>query len=249
VGPQSRWLPPWRRGNAMAEIRQWDGPPARGRPTDDRRTRSQALNDGGSGGTGAAQAIAAPRRHDPRIDPPTRADRRRTGWWLLVLGFTPICLGVLVWATVNWNGAYPNVKAPVPRGWQAVPGIYASFSVPSDWSLQPFMSDAASDVYYSGRAGGVGESVTQADQEPSATGRLPEIVGSFLTDRYSVTSVTPFKLRNAADAWRYQFRLANGTRATGILAWASATESEVWLVATPVTATTDEALSTLTLAP
>jgi len=166
-----------------------------------------------------------------------------------VLAFTPICLGVLVWATVNWNGSYPTVKAPVPRGWQAVPGIYASFSVPRNWSLQPFMSDAAADIYYSGPAGGVGESVTQADQDPSATGRLPAIVGTFLTERYSVTSLTPFKLRNATVAWRYQFRLANGTKGTGILAWASATQSEVWLIAAPVTATTDEALSTLTLAP
>jgi hypothetical protein len=195
------------------------------------------------------QSLAPPRRHDPRVDPPTRADRRRTGWWLAVLAFTPICLGVLVWATVNWNGSYPNVKPPVPRGWQAVPGIYASFSVPGDWSLQPFMSDAASDIYYSGPTGGVGESVTEADHEPSPTGHLPLIVGSFLTDRYSVTSVTPFKLRYATVAWRYLFHLADGTKGTGILAWVGGTQSEVWLIATPVTATTDEALSTLTVAP
>jgi hypothetical protein len=43
--------------------------------------------------------------------------------------------------------------------------------------------------------------------------------------------------------------LPNGAKGTGILAWASATQSEVWLIATPVTATTDKALSTLTLAP
>jgi hypothetical protein len=166
-----------------------------------------------------------------------------------VLAFTPICLGLLVWATVNWNGSYPNVKAPVPHGWQAVPGIYASFSVPGNWALQPFMSDAASDVFYSGPAGGIGESVTEADNKPLPTGHLPAIVGTFLTHRYSVTSVTPFRLRNAAAAWRFQFRLGNGTKATGILAWARGTQSEVWLIAAPVTATTVEALSTLTLAP
>jgi hypothetical protein len=239
----------------MAETRQWGGPSARGRSSDDRGTESD--RDGGSrgpggrdrGGSGRAEPLGPPRRHDPRIDPPTKADRRRTGWWVAVLAFTPICLGLLVWATVNWNGSYPNVKAPVPHSWQAVPGIYASFSVPGNWSLQPFMSDAASDVYYSGPAGGIGESVTQADKEPSATGHLPAIVGTFLTERYSVASVTPFRLRNAAAAWRYQFRLANGIEGTGILAWASATQSEVWLIATPRTATTDEALSTLTLAP
>jgi hypothetical protein len=74
-------------------------------------------------------------------------------------------------------------------------------------------------------------------------------VGTFLTDRYSVVSVTPFRLRYAAAAWRYRFRLANGTKGTGILAWARATQSEVWLIAAPVTATTDKALSTLSLAP
>jgi hypothetical protein len=236
----------------MAETRQRGSRSARGRSTDGNGVQSlagQGTGLRGSAGAGVAQALAPPRRHDPRIDPPTRADRRKAGWWVLVLAFTPICLGVLVWATVNWNGSYPNVKAPVPHGWQAVPGIYASFSVPGNWSLQPFMSDAAADVYYSGPAGGIGESVTQDNNEPSTTGRLPAIVGTFLTDRYSVTSITPFRLRNAAAAWRYQFRLANGTKGTGILAWASATQSEVWLIATPVTATTDRALSTLTLAP
>ena len=59
------------------------------------------------------------------------------------------------------------------------------------------MSDAASDIYYSGPSGGVGESVTEADREPSATGHPPSIVGYFFTDRYSVTSVTPSKLHDA----------------------------------------------------
>ena len=44
----------------------------------------------------------------------------------------------------------------------------------------------SADVYYSGPAGGIGESVTQADNKPSPTGHLPAIVGTFLTERYSV---------------------------------------------------------------
>jgi hypothetical protein len=193
-------------------------------------------------------ALAQQRRHDPRIDPPTKADRRRTAWWLGVLAFTPVCLGVLVWATVNWNGSYPTVRPPVPRGWQSVPGIYASFSVPADWSLQQSMSDSAGDIYYSGPAGGLGESVAQADQAPSPGGRLPAIVGTFLEYRYRVSSVTPEKLKNATAAWRYQFRLSNGTDATGLLAWVSTTQSAVWLVASPAGDVADKALSTLTLA-
>lgn len=214
----------------------------------------QGIGDQGNGDQGVrgqragGQPPARPRRHDPRIDPPTKADRRRLGWWLAVLAFTPVCLGVLVWATVSWNGSYPTVNPLVPRGWQAVPGIYASFSVPGNWSLQPFMSDAAADVYYSGPTGGAGESVTQADRAPSPTAPLPPIVGTFLGDRYSVSSLTPFKLHNATVAWRYRFRLANGTNAIGVLAWVGATQSEVWLIASPISATTDKALSTLTLA-
>ena len=107
-----------------------------------------------------------PRRHDPRIDPPTKADRRRLWRWAALLAFCPICLGVVVWAALGMNGSYPTVKPPVPAGWQSVPGIYASFSVPGGWSLKQFLSDASGDVYYSGAGGGVGESVTQADRAP-----------------------------------------------------------------------------------
>ena len=188
------------------------------------------------------------RRHDPRIDPPTKADRRRLWRWAALLAFCPICLGVVVWAALGMNGSYPTVKPPVPAGWQSVPGIYASFSVPGGWSLKQFLSDAAGDVYYSGAGGGVGESVTQADRSPNANGRLPEIVGTFLGWKYHVSSVVETKLANATRAWRYRFHLANGRSSVGVLAWVKPTQSEVWLVASRDSTTTEKALSTLTLA-
>jgi hypothetical protein len=189
-----------------------------------------------------------PRRHDPRIDPPTKADRRRLWRWAALLAFCPICLGVVVWAALGMNGSYPTVKPPVPAGWQSVPGIYASFSVPGGWSLKQFLSDASGDVYYSGAGGGVGESVTQADRAPDANGRLPEIVGTFLGWKYHVSSVVETKLANATRVWRYRFHLANGRSSVGVLAWVKPTQSEVWLVASRDSATTEKALSTLTLA-
>jgi len=188
------------------------------------------------------------RRHDPRIDPPTRADRRRLWKWGALLAFCPICLSVVVWAALEMNGSYPTVKPPVPSGWQSVPGIYASFSVPGGWSLKQFLSDSAGDVYYSGAGGGVGESVTQANGAPNAAGPLPEIVGTFLGWKYQVNSVSPTKISNATVAWRYRFHLANGTSSVGVLAWVKPTQSEVWLVASKDSATTEKALSTLTLA-
>jgi hypothetical protein len=188
------------------------------------------------------------RRHDPRIDQPTKADRRRLWRWAALLAFCPICLGVVVWAALGMNGSYPTVKPPVPAGWQSVPGIYASFSVPGGWSLKQFLSDASGDVYYSGAGGGVGESVTQADRAPDANGRLPEIVGIFLGWKYHVSSVVETKLANATKVWRYRFHLANGRSSVGVLAWVKPTQSEVWLVASRDSATTEKALSTLTLA-
>jgi hypothetical protein len=146
------------------------------------------------------------------------------------------------------NGSYPTVKPPVPAGWQSVPGIYASFSVPHDWSLKQFLSDGSGDVYYSGAGGGVGESVTQADLAPDPTGPLPDIVRTFLGWKYQVSSVTKTKLANATDAWRYQFRLANGVSSVALRAWVKPTQSEVWLVASRDSAATEKALSTLTLA-
>ncbi len=187
-------------------------------------------------------------RHDPRIDPPTREDRRRLWRWVALLAFCPICLGVVVWATLGLNGSYPTVKPPVPAGWQSVPGIYASFSVPGSWSLKQFLSDASGDVFYSGPGGGVGESVTQADRVPQAHGRLPEIVGTFLGWKYQVSSVADAKIANATAAWRYRFHLANGKSSVGLLAWVKPTQSEVWLVATRDSAATEKAISTLTLA-
>jgi hypothetical protein len=191
---------------------------------------------------------AGQRRHDPRVDPPTKADRRRIWRWAAFLAFCPICLGVVVWAALGMNGSYPTVKPPVPPGWQSVPGIYASFSVPGGWSLKQFLSDASGDVYYSGAGGGVGESVTQADRAPKTAGRLPEIVGTFLGWKYHVGSIVETKIANATVAWRYQFHLANGRSSVGVLAWVKPTQSEVWLVASRDSGTTEKALSTLTLA-
>jgi hypothetical protein len=188
------------------------------------------------------------RRHDPRIDPPTRDDRRRLWRWAALLAFCPICLGVVVWAALGMNGSYPTVKPPVPAGWQSVPGVYASFSVPSGWSLKQFMSDASGDIYYSGPGGGVGESVTQADRAPQVHGRLPQVVGTFLGWKYQVSSVSQTKIANATMAWRYRFRLVNGTSSVAVLAWVKPTQSEVWLVASRDSATTEKAISTLTLA-
>jgi hypothetical protein len=188
------------------------------------------------------------RRHDPRIDPPTKADKRRLWKWGALLAFCPICLSVVVWAALEMNGGYPTVKPPVPAGWQAVPGIYASFSVPAGWSLKQFLSDSNGDIYYSGSGEGVGESVTQADHAPSANGPLPEIVGTFLGWKYQVSSVSETKLANATVAWRYRFHLANGVSSVAVRAWVKPTQSEVWLVASRDSNTTEKALSTLTLA-
>ena len=168
--------------------------------------------------------------------------------WVALLTLTPICIGVVVWAALGWNGTYPTVPPPVPRGWQAVPGVYASFSVPGDWTLQQFMSDAAGDVYYSGVSGGAGESVTEADVPPSPRAALPQIIATFLGGHYRVLAVQPFRLAHAAMSWHYRFRLADGKEGLGIMAWVRTTESEVWLVGLPASATTERALGTLTVA-
>ena len=195
-------------------------------------------------GPGAAPAP----RHDPRVDPPNKGDRRRLLAWVALLTLTPICIGVVLWAALGLNGNYPTVAPPVPRGWQAVPGVYASFSVPRDWTLQQFMSDAAGDVYYEGASGGAGESVAEADVPPSPDAALPQVVATFLGGHYRVLSVSPFHLARAAQAWHYRFRLADGDEGLGTMAWVRATESEVWLVSLPASATTEKALSTLTVA-
>ena len=250
-------------GDAQAgEGRAGNGQAGLGRSGNSRSGNSRSGSGGsGSGGSGRVQAqngdvgtivlAGAPpgqRRHDPRIDQPTRADRRRLWKWGALLAFCPICLAVVVWAALEMNGSYPTVKPPVPSGWQSVPGIYASYSVPGSWSLKQFLSDASGDVYYSGAGGGVGESVTQADRAPNANGPLPEIVGTFLGWKYRVTSVSPTKIANATMAWRYRFHLVNGTSSVGVLAWVKPTQSEVWLIASKGSATTEKALSTLTLA-
>jgi hypothetical protein len=188
------------------------------------------------------------RRFDPRLDPPTRAHRRKFWAWVAFLTFCPICVAVVLWAAFDLNGNYPTVQPPVPHGWQSVPGIYASFSAPKNWSLNQVMSDAAGDIFYSGPGGGAGESVTQAGSAPSPARALPAIVGTFLGRRYQVIAKVPITLRHATVAWRYRFHLAGGGTGLGIMAWVSATQSDVWLVVQPASSTTGKILSTLTLA-
>ena len=192
--------------------------------------------------------MAVIRRHDPRIEPPTRSDRRRLYGWVAFLGLTPVCIGVVLWAALGLNGGYPTVRPPVPPGWQAVTGIYASFSVPKSWSLNQFMSDEAGDVYYSGHDGGAGESVVEQKVPPSPRSLPPEIVSTFLGGQYQIASVARAAVHNATSSWYYRFRLPGDQIGIGVLAWVKATQSEVWLVATPDNATTRQALATLALA-
>lgn len=177
-----------------------------------------------------------------------RRDKRRLWMWVAFLATSPLCLGVVVWAAISWNGSYPTVAPPVPQGWQAVAGIYASFSAPKGWGLQQGMSDAQGDTYYSGRGGGAGESVTQADNPPAPAHKVPAVVATFLGGSYQVTSVVPRHVRNAQEAWSYRFELPGGKQAVGVLAWVKRTESKVWLVALPASPTAEKLLSTLTLA-
>ncbi len=196
-----------------------------------------------------ANGSAGPvRRHDPRIDPPNTQDKRRLWAWLALLGLTPICLGVVAWAALGLNGSYPTVSPPVPHGWQAVRGIYASMSVPKGWSLQQTLSDANGDIYYAGQGGGVGLSAVEANKAPAHTGGLPSVVRLFIGGPYVVEQVSPFKLHNAAEAWRYRLALRGGKTAEAVLAWAKLTQTRVWMVATTLTPTTGRALATLTLA-
>jgi hypothetical protein len=186
-------------------------------------------------------------RSDPRINEPTRADRQRVWKWLALLALSPLCVGLAIWATSGPSPSYPTVKPPVPHGWQAVPGIYASFSVPRGWVLENALSDQMGDVYYSGRGGGAGESVTEANQEPSAATPLPAIIRAFLQENYRVTSSTNYRLHNAAVAWLYRFKLADGTTAAAVHAWVRSSDTDAWLVASPVNPTTQEVLRTLAL--
>jgi hypothetical protein len=168
---------------------------------------------------------------------------------MALLGFTPVCLAVVAWAALGLNGSYPTVRPPVPAGWKAVRGIYASISVPKDWSLQQTLSDSAGDIYYSGRGGGVGLSVVEADHEPTHTGPFPPIVGAFLGGTgFQVSRSSALHLPGATVAWAYRFRLTGGGTGTGVLAWAKPTETRVWLVTSHATATTGRVFSTLTLA-
>jgi hypothetical protein len=194
-------------------------------------------------------ATTGPPRHDPRLHQPTRADRRRTWTWLAVLGITPVCVGIVAWAAVGLNGNYPTVKPPVPTGWKAVPGIYASFSVPRSWSLEQGLSDPAGDVFFGAGGRGVGESVTQATRPPSPASPPPAIVTTFLGGPYTGRSYIPVRLKNADRAFEYHFALSGGRAAEAVMAWARGTQSLVWLVAVPASPTGRRSLSTLALAP
>jgi hypothetical protein len=179
-----------------------------------------------------------------------RSSRRRKWAWVAFLGFSPLCLGVVSWAALSWNGSYPTVAPPVPRGWQPVAGVYASFSAPKSWSLSQSSSDTNGDTYYSGPGGGAGESVAQVTSRPSPAG-IPVVVATYLGGHPIVESRTPVALHNATAAWRYTFRLSRGAgagTAIGVMAWVRATQSEVWLVSAPASRTAEKILSTLTLA-
>jgi hypothetical protein len=179
---------------------------------------------------------------------PTSRERRRLWMWVAFLGFSPVCLGIVAWAAVAWNGSYPTVAPVVPKGWQPVAGIYASFSTPKGWVLQPGMADAQGDAYYSGPGGAAGEMVRPASTPPRPTRQVPAVIATFLGGHYTVESITPYRLRYASAAWRYRFNLGRGEHALGILAWVRPTQSEVWLVALPASATAQKVLSTLTVA-
>ncbi len=195
-----------------------------------------------------SQARAKPEDGGPRDGAPTSRGRRRVWLWVALLAFSPACVGVATWAALAWNGSYPTVAAPVPHGWQAVPGVYASFSVPKSWSFQQSLSDSQGDVYYSGPGGAAAQSVTEARRPPAPGRTVPAVVANYLGGSYTVTSVAPYRLHNAGRCWEYRFSLPSHEKALGILAWARKTSSEVWLVAMPASPTTERVLSTLTLA-
>lgn len=201
-----------------------------------------------------ASSVAPPERrgrpHDVRLDEPTAADRRRNRRWLVLLLLTPVCLGVVVYAALGTKAApYPEVKPLQPAGWQVETNPYVGLSIPPRWQLNTAFSDQNGDSYWAGTGGVVAESVSVTNVAPTATRKLPEIIGVFLRTGYQVTGVTPITLTNATVAWRYQFALANGQRAVGVHAWVKDNQTEVWFVVTPPNATTDHVLSTLTLGP
>lgn len=231
---------------SQARRRRGDGPSTQGPSTQGPGTQGPSTQGPGTQGRGVL--VRAGSRHDPRVDPPTRADKRRFWGWVAFLCFSPICLGVMIWAALDLNGGYPTVKPPVPSGWKAVPGIYASISVPDRWQLQQDLSDSAGDIYYSGPGGGIGLSVTEQKTEPAHFGHFPAIVRTFLGGSYRLSSVAPVRLRNATEAWSYRFALPGGGRGTAVLAWVKPTETQVWLVASRLNSLTGKVIGTLTLA-
>ena len=101
---------------------------------------------------------------------------------------------------------------------------------------------------YSGPGGGVGESVTQADRAPKAHGRLPEIVGTFLGWKYQVSSVAGDEDRQCHRCLAISVPFGERQivrRRTGV-----GQTDPIGGLAVPheISATTEKALSTLTLA-
>lgn len=179
---------------------------------------------------------------------PGRMNRKKLWLWVAFLAFSPACVGVATWAALTWNGSYPTVAPPVPPGWQAVAGVYASFSVPKSWSFRQSLSDSQGDVYYSGPGGAAAQSVREVHTPPSPARSVPAVVAGYLGGGYTITSVTPYRLLHAARSWEYRFGLPAHKKGLGILAWAPQTSSEVWLIVVPASPTTERVLSTLTLA-
>ena len=198
--------------------------PSRSRPVGNSRSGNSRSRSGGSGsgGSGRVQAqngdvgtivlAAAPpgqRRHDPRIDQPTRADRRRLWRWAALLAFCPICLGVVVWAALEHERQLPDRQTAGPVRVAIGPWHLCQFL-----GARQLVAQAVPERRFGRRlitrapGGGVGESVTQADRAPTAHGPLPEIVGTFLGWKYQVTSVrrrrspTPPWPGATASTWR-----------------------------------------------
>jgi hypothetical protein len=164
---------------------------------------------------------------------------------------SPVCLAVVVWYSIGVKPPpVPTVHPPVPAGWQPEANAYVGLSVPSTWVLRPAYSDSNGDSYWSGPGGGVGESVIVASTAPTQKAAPPAVLTSFLPgESYRVISETPIRIPNATVAWRVQLSLRNGTEATAVHAWVRDTQTEVWVVGHPSSATVDQSLRTLTLAP
>ena len=163
-------------------------------------------------------------RHDPRLDPPTKADRRRLLGWVAFLSLTPICLAVVVWAALGLNGNYPTVAPPGSRRLASGAGYIRQLLGAQELDAPAVHERCRGRHLLLGAGGGVGESVTAVTSAPRPTA-LPAIVGTYLTSRYVVVARDGLQIRNATKAWRYTFRLTDGATGLGVLAWVKPTQS------------------------